>query len=269
MLKTMRIKTAQEVDWLKESAFLVSKTLASIASILKPGVTTLELDRHANTFLRDHGAVPSFFGYNGFPYNICTSVNQAVVHGLPDGTPLGEGDIVSVDIGAYKNGYHGDHAYTFIIGEVADDLLNLVKTTKTALEMGIAEAIQGNRVGDIGYAVQSHVESLGYHVVRDLVGHGLGKDMHEEPDIPNFGRKGLGKILKENLVIAIEPMVNLGTPRVSMAKDGWTILTADGKPSAHFEHDVCVKKGQALVLSDFTIIEKAEKQNLNLNTSYY
>lgn len=265
----MLYKTEEEIELIKESAMLVSKTLASIAGIIKAGVTTLDIDTHANTFIRDHGAVPSFYNYGGFPFNVCASVNEAVVHGFPNGTPLKEGDIISIDVGAYKNGYHGDQAYTFIIGDVSDEVLNLVKITKESLAKGIEKAIHGNRVGDIGYAIQSHIAPHGYGIVKDLVGHGLGKDLHEEPQVPNYGRQGQGKMLKENLVIAIEPMINLGTANVTTADDEWTILTLDGKPSVHFEQDVCVKKGSPIILTDFNIIEQQEKANKNLNSSYY
>lgn len=266
----MLYKTEEEIELIRESAMLVSKTLASLAGIIKPGITTLDLDAYANTFIQDHGATPSFYRYGGFPFHICTSVNNAVVHGFPNKIPLKEGDIVSVDVGAFKNGFHGDQAYTFILGEVPGEILDLVKITKESLAKGIEQAIHGNRIGDIGYAIQSHVEQYGYGVVRELVGHGLGRKLHETPpEIPNYGRAGYGKMLKENLVIAIEPMINLGTADVLTADDGWTILTADGKPAVHFEQDVCVKKGKALILTDFSIIEHKEKANSNLNSSYY
>ena len=266
----MIYKTEDEVALMGESALLVSRTLASLATMIKSGITTLELDAHANTFIRDHGAIPSFYKYGGFSHHICISVNDAVVHGFPNNMPLKEGDLVSVDVGAYKNGFHGDQAYTFILGEVPEETLNLVKVTKESLDKGIEQAIHGNRIGDIGHAIQSHVDYHGYGVVRELVGHGLGKKLHETPpDIPNYGRPGQGKMLKENLVIAIEPMINMGTAAIYTAADKWTILTVDGKPSAHFEHDVCIKKGKALVLTDFGIIEQEEKNNTNLNSSYY
>lgn len=263
----MIYKSEEEVILITESAMLVSKTLAYLASILKPGITTLDLDKYANTFIRDHQAVPSFYKYNGFPANICTSVNDVVVHGLPNNNPLKEGDVVSIDIGAYKNGFHGDQAYTFILGETPEKVMHLVKTTKESLTKGIEKAVHGNRIGDISYAIQSHVEQYGYGVVKELVGHGLGRRLHETPpEIPNYGKQGRGKLLKENLVVAIEPMINLGTDRVYIARDKWTIRTADGEVSAHFEHDVCIKKGTALVLTDFNIIEKEEKNNPNLNS---
>lgn len=265
----MLYKTDDEIELIRESATLVSQTLASLASTIKPGTTTLELDTHANAFIRDHGAVPSFYKYGGFPHNICASVNDAVVHGFPNNVLLKEGDLVSIDVGAYKNGYHGDQAYTFILGEVSEELLNLVKVTKESLKRGIEKAVHGNRIGDIGHAIQSYVEPYGYGVVKNLVGHGLGKKLHEDPQVPNYGRQGQGKVLKENLVLAIEPMINLGTANVFTADDKWTILTADEKPSVHFEQDICVKKDKALVLTDFSIIEEEESNNDNLNTSYY
>lgn len=262
-------KTNEEVELMKISAQLVSNTLAEVAKVLKPGMTTLAIDELANTFILDNGAVPSFHNYNGFPFHIITSVNDVVVHGFPTKEELQDGDIISVDVGTIKNGFHGDHAYTFIIGEVSPEILKLVKTTKDSLYLGIAQAVAGKRMGDIGYAIQSHNENQGYGVVRDLVGHGLGRDMHEDPQVPNYGRKGSGSLLRENLVLAIEPMINMGKKEVYLDEDGWTIRTADGKPSVHFEHDVCVKKGEALILSDYAPIESAEKANVNLNTSYY
>lgn len=262
-------KTTEEIDLMKESCMLVSETLTSLAAIIKPGVSTLELDKHANEFIRDHGAVPSFHNYGGFPFHICASVNNAVVHGFPNSSVLKEGDVVSLDIGAYKNGFHGDQAYTFIIGEVEENILNLVKITKESLTKGIEKAIHGNRTGDIGNAIQSHIEPYGYGIVKDLVGHGLGRNLHEAPNVPNYGRKGQGKMLKENLVMAIEPMINLGVASVFTADDRWTILTADGSPSVHFEQDVCVKRNAPLILTDVGIIEQAEKANSDLNSSYY
>jgi methionyl aminopeptidase len=268
IIKNMSIKTTAEIELMKESALLTSRTLATLAAFIKPGITTLTLDKLANEFIRDHGATPSFYKYNGFPFHICTSVNDAVVHGIPNDIPLQEGDVLSLDAGAYKNGYHGDQAYTFVIGQAPEHILQLVGVTKESLAKGIAKAIHGNRVGDIGYAVQSHAESHGYGVVRALTGHGLGKKLHEKPDVPNFGRQGQGVMLKENLVISIEPMINLQTARVFTGADDWTILTADGQPSAHFEENVCVKKNSPLVLSDFSIIAAAEKANPYLNTGH-
>jgi len=263
-------KTQAEVALMQESALLVSKTLVEVAKVLKAGMTTMDIDKLCAEFILDHKATPSFKDYHGYPHNICASVNDVVVHGFPNKHALKEGDIVSIDFGVILNGWHGDHAYTFIIGEVDESILDLVRITKESLYKGIEKAIIGNRIGDIGFAIQEHTEKKnGYGVVRDLVGHGLGRKLHEDPQVPNYGKRGNGPVLKENLVIAIEPMINMGTKDVFTEKDGWTIKTKDGMPSVHFEHDVCVKKGQALILSDFSIIEVAEKANKNLNSSYY
>lgn len=255
---------------MKEAAFLVSKTLTEVATVLKPGMSTLDIDKLCFEFIKDHKAIPSFYNYRGYPHNICASVNDVVVHGFPNDTSLKEGDIVSIDIGVILNGWHGDHAYTFILGNVSEEVLKLVKVTKESLYKGIEKAIVGNRIGDIAHAIQEHTEKkCGYGVVRELVGHGLGKSLHEDPQVPNYGKRGTGPKLKENLVLAIEPMINLGVKEVITDDDGWTIRTRDGKPSVHFEHDVCIKRNKALILSDFSIIEKAEKANSNLNTSYF
>jgi len=262
-------KTEEEIELMQISALLVSATLAEIAKVLKPGMTTLDLDRIAAEFIADHQSVPSFLNFSGYPHNICTSVNDVVVHGFPNKVPLRDGDIVSVDIGVYKNSFHGDHAYTFILGEIKPEVMKLVKVTKESLYVGIKQAVAGKRVGDISNAIQEYTEKEGYGVVRELVGHGLGRTMHEDPQVPNYGRKGSGIMMKENLVLAIEPMINLGTRHIYTDEDGWTIHTADNLPSVHFEHDVCVKKGEALILSDYAPIERAEKANSNLNSSYY
>jgi methionyl aminopeptidase len=263
-------KTDAEIAMMKESATLVSKTLTEVAKVLKPGMTTLQIDTLCAEFIGDHKAISNFLNYRGYPFTICASVNDVVVHGFPNSTELKEGDIVSIDTGVILNGWHGDHAYTFVLGEVAEDVLQLVRVTKESLYKGIEKAIVNNRVGDIAYAIQEHTEKkYGYGVVRELVGHGIGKNMHEDPQVPNYGKRGSGPKMKENLTLAIEPMINLGTREVYTEDDGWTIRTRDGKPSVHFEHDVCIKKNQALILSDYTIIEAAEKANSNLNTSYY
>ncbi|QEC70296.1 type I methionyl aminopeptidase [Panacibacter ginsenosidivorans] len=264
------IKTEAEVAMMKESAMLVSKTLTEVAKVLKAGMTTLQIDKLCATFVRDHKAIPSFLNYRGYPHSICASVNDVVVHGFPNNEPLKEGDIVSIDMGVILNGWHGDHAYTFIIGEADEAVLKLVRVTKESLYRGIEKAIAGNRVGDISNAIQDYTEKRnGYGVVRELVGHGLGRSMHEDPQVPNYGKRGDGKKLKENMVLAIEPMINMGTKDVYTEDDGWTVRTRDGKPSVHFEHDVCVKKNKALILSDYPIIEAAEQNNPNLNVSYY
>ena len=257
-------KTDEQVELMRISALLVSETLSEIAKILRPGLTTIAIDKLANEFILDNGAVPSFYNYQGFPHHIITSLNDVVVHGFPGKEELKDGDILTVDVGVIKNEYHGDHAYTFVIGDASDEILNLVKTTKESLFVGINEAVVGKRLGDIGFAIQNHNEKQGFSVVRDFVGHGLGKSMHEDPQVPNYGKRGSGLLLKENLVLAIEPMINLGKKDVFIEKDGWTVRTVDGKASVHLEHDVCVKKGKALILSDYTPIEAAEKNNENL-----
>ncbi len=263
-------KTAEEVELIRQSCLLVGDTIAEVAKLIKPGATTLQLDTASEKFIRDNGAVPSFKNYRGFPYASCISVNDAVVHGFPTNNILKEGDVISVDIGVFKNGYHGDSAYTFAIGDVNDDVKQLMRVTKESLYKGIEKAIAGNRVGDIAFAVQEHTERKhGYGVVRELVGHGLGKDLHEDPQVPNYGKRGSGTKLKEGVVIAIEPMINMGKKDVVNDTDGWTVRTKDGKPSAHYEHTVCVKKDKADILSSFTSIEAAEKANENLCSDYY
>jgi methionyl aminopeptidase len=263
-------KTAEEIELMRQSCLLVGDTIAEVAKYIKPGVTTLELDTVAEQFIKSKGAVPSFKNYKGYPYASCISVNDAVVHGFPTKDVLKEGDIISVDIGVYKNGYHGDSAYTFAVGNVKDEVKQLLKITKESLYRGIEKAVAGNRTGDIAHAVQEHTERKhGYGVVRELVGHGLGKDLHEDPQVPNYGKRGSGAKLKEGVVIAIEPMINMGKRNVINDEDGWTIRTQDGKPSAHYEHNVCVKKDKADILSSFAAIEAAEKANENLCSDYY
>lgn len=263
-------KNEQEIGLMRESALLVSTTLSEVAKLLKPGITTMSVDAFIGSFLRDHQAIPSFLNYHGYPFNSCISVNDVVVHGFPGKYELKEGDIVSVDVGVYKNGFHGDHAYTFMIGEPAPEVVQLVKVTKESLYIGIEKAVAGNRVGDISFAIQAHTEKkYGYGVVRELVGHGLGRSMHEDPQVPNYGKRGSGPVMKEGLVMAIEPMINLGKKEVYTDNDGWTVRTSDGKPSVHFEHDVCIRKGKADILSNYTPIEQAEKANPNLFAAYY
>ncbi len=249
-------KTREEIELIRKSSLLVGKTLAEVAKRVKPGVTTLELDKVAEEFICDHGATPSFKGYGGFPNSLCTSVNEAVVHGIPNDTPLYDGDIVSVDCGVYLNEFHGDSAYTFEIGEVKPEVKKLIEVTKECLNKALEVSVSGNRIGDIGFAVQQHAESNQYGVVRDLVGHGLGRSLHEKPEVPNYGKRGRGYKMKEGLVLAIEPMINMGTKDVMQLKDGWTIVTRDSKPSAHFEHDVAIMKGKVEVLSTFEYIEE-------------
>ena len=262
-------KNKVEIELMRTSALLVSDTLAVVAAVIKPGITTMQLDKIAEEFIRDNKATASFKGYHGFPFACCISVNDAVVHGFPTNKELISGDIISVDVGVFKNGFHGDSAYTFGVGEISDEAKKLMRVTKESLYKGIEKAIIGNRVGDIAFAIQDYTEKqYGYGVVRDLVGHGLGRNLHEEPQVPNFGKRGTGAKLREGLVIAIEPMINLGTKDVFHDKDGWTIRTADGKPAAHYEHDICIKKGKADILSSFTPIEAAEKANAELCSDY-
>jgi methionyl aminopeptidase len=263
-------KTTQEVELMRESALLVGKAIAEVAKLIKPGVSTAYLDKVADEFIRDNKATPSFKNFKGYPYASCMSVNDAVVHGFPSNTELKDGDVVSVDIGVYKNAFHGDSAYTLAIGDPGPEILQLMKVTRESLFKGIEKATAGSRVGDIGFAVQDYCEKqFKYGVVRELVGHGLGRNLHEDPQIPNFGKRGSGAKLQEGMVIAIEPMVNLGVKDVWYDKDGWTVRTKDGKVSAHYEHTVCVKKGNADMLSSFEEVEKAERNNEYLNSSYY
>ena len=250
------LKTDEEVGFLRESNLLVSKTLAEIAHHIKPGITTLFLDELAEEFIRDHSAVPAFKGYGGFPNTLCTSVNDEVVHGIPSDYALRDGDIISVDCGVILNGFYGDSAFTFPVGEVKPEILRLLEYTRASLEAGVAQAVAGNRVGDISHAVQTKAEGGGYSVVRTLVGHGIGKHLHEGPEVPNFGRRGSGTRLERNLVICIEPMINMGTKNTRTDGDGWTVRTGDGKPSAHFEYAVAVREGSADLLSTFEYIEK-------------
>lgn len=251
------LKTEEEIELLRENNLLVSATLAEVGKHIKPGVTTLELDRIAEEFIRSHGAVPGFLGYGGFPNTLCVSVNQQVVHGIPSDYALREGDIVSVDCGTILKGFYGDSAYTFGVGEITEQNQQLLTVTKEALLKGVEQAVAGNRVGDISAAVQAHAEKYGYGVVRELVGHGLGRDMHEDPEVPNYGARGRGPLLKEGMVICIEPMINMGRKEVVFERDGWTVRTRDNKPSAHFEYAVAIRKGGADVLTDFGIIEEA------------
>lgn len=252
----LRPKTSEEIDLLRINGELVSKTLAEVGRNVAPGVSTKQLDRVAETFIRDHGAVPNFLGYDGFPSSICTSVNDVVVHGFPSDYTLKEGDIVSVDLGTFYRGYNGDSAYTFPVGEVSAEVRKLLDVTKESLYRGIAAAVAGNRVGDIGHAVQSYAESFGFGVVRELEGHGIGKDMHENPGVPNYGRQGHGPKLIDGMVICIEPMINAGNRGVYLAKNGWAVHTADHKPAAHYELTVVVRHGKAEQLSTFDYIEK-------------
>ena len=254
----VRPKTEEEIALMRENAILVSKTLAEVGKIVAPGVTTLELNRVAETFIRDNGAIPSFLGYEGFPAALCISVNDVVVHGFPSSYVLKEGDIVSVDCGTLYKGYNGDSAYTFPVGEVDAETRKLLEVTKESLYKGIEKAVHGNRIGDIGYAVQSYAESFGFSVVRELEGHGIGREMHENPGVPNFGRPGRGPRLVDGMTICIEPMINAGTRGVYIAKNGWEVHTADHRNSAHFELTVVVRKDVPEVLSTFDFIEKPD-----------
>lgn len=263
-------KSKAEIELIRESSLLVSKTLALVATLIKPGITTMQLDKVAFEFISDNKAVPSFKGYKGFPYTCCISVNDAIVHGFPTNEALKEGDVVSIDVGVYKNGFHGDSAYTFAIAGVDDEVKKLLAVTKASLNKGIEKATHGGRVGDIAYAIQEYTERQHkYGVVRELVGHGLGKQLHEEPQVPNYGKRGTGAKLKEGMVIAIEPMINMGTKDIITDDDEWTIRTADGKPAAHYEHTICIQKGKADILSSFAEIEAAEKANEMLCSEYW
>ena len=254
-------KSNEEVELVRISSLLVGKTLAEIAKAIKPGITTLQLDTIAEQYIRDNGGVPSFKGYNGFPATLCVSVNSVVVHGIPGETILKDGDIVSVDCGVYKNGYHGDSAYTFAIGNVKPEVLKLLKVTKECLYLGIEAAVTGKRLGDISYSIQEHAEKNRYSVVRELVGHGVGRKLHESPEVPNYGKRGSGPVLQDGLVIAIEPMINMGKKAIKTERDGWTIRTLDNQPSAHFEHTIALVQGKADILSSFKYIEEVLNTN--------
>ena len=256
------VLTDAQIDLIRESSLTTSRVLAEIAAEIKPGITGNELDAIAHERITAAGGTPSFLGFGGFPKSVCISVNEAVVHGIPDDTPLQPGDVVSIDCGVHLNGFHGDQAYSFLLAGGTDEVRALLEVTRASLLAAIDQAVVGNRVGDIGHAVQQMCErEHGYGVVRELVGHGLGTELHDAPEIPNYGRRGAGSKLTENMCIAIEPMVNLGTRKVVTRPDGWTIATRDGKPSAHFEHDVVVKRGEAIVLTDFGIIDEAVAAN--------
>ena len=262
------LKTEEEIELLRKSNQLVGMTLAEVAKLIEPGVTTLQLDKVAEEFIRDHGAEPTFKGFPNhlgqpFPGSLCTSVNEVVVHGIPNNTPLKDGDIVSVDCGTFMNGFCGDSAYTFCVGEVADEIKHLLDVTKEALYKGIEQAVHGRRLGDIGFAVQNCAENAGYSVVREFVGHGIGKEMHEEPQVPNYGSRGKGKQLKKGMCIAIEPMITLGDRAIGIENDGWTVRTLDGKPAAHFEHTVAIGSDSADILSSFDYVEEVLRNKRN------
>lgn len=254
--KVIILKTGEEIEFMRGANRLVGMTLGELSKHIRPGITTLELDRIAEEFIRDHGAVPTFLGYGGFPNSICTSINENVVHGIPNNKPLQEGDIVSVDCGTKLRGFCGDSAYTFCVGEVSEEVKDLLRTTKEALYKGIEQAKEGNRIGDISAAIQTYCEKHGYSVVRELVGHGIGREMHEAPEVPNYGRRGIGPLIKNGLCIAIEPMINMGGKKVIFENDGWTVRTKDRKPSAHFEHTIAIRNGKADILSTFEFIQE-------------
>ena len=256
-MKTLNLKSLEEIELIRESALIVSKTLGMLAAEIKPGITTIKLDKLAESFIRDHGAAPGFLGLYDFPNTLCVSPNNQVVHGIPNDTPLIDGDIISIDCGALKDKFYGDHAYTFAVGEISQETKKLLKVTKASLYEGIRAFKKNNRVGDVGYAVQNYCESFGYGVVRELVGHGLGRVMHEEPEMPNYGKRGRGKKFVDGMVVAIEPMINMGTHRIKYHSDGWTITTKDNLPSAHFEHNVALVNGKPELLSTFDYINQA------------
>ena len=251
------LKSDEEIELLRISNQIVAKTLAELAKLIQPGVSTEQLDKVAYEFIKDNGAVPGFLGYSGYPKSICTSVNEQVVHGIPNEKVfLEDGDIISVDCGVYKNGFHGDSAYTFCVGDVKPEIVDLLRTTKESLYKGIEQSQEGRRLGDVGNAIQSHCEARGYSVVREMIGHGVGRNLHEAPEVPNYGRKGNGIMLKSGMTIALEPMINMGSRNLVFEKDGWTTRTIDRKPSAHFEHSIAIRRGKADILSSFEYIEQ-------------
>lgn len=250
------LKTDEEIELLRAANLIVARTLAEVAKVIAPGVTTLKLDAVAEEYIRSQGAVPGFKGYGGFPGTLCVSVNENVVHGIPSNYALREGDIVSVDCGAVKDGYNGDSTYTFCVGEVDEEVKRLLRTTKESLYIGIEHAVEGNRIGDIGHAIQEYCEKRGYGVVREMCGHGVGRKLHEDPDVPNYGRRGTGPLIKNGMVIAIEPMINMGSKNIVIERDGWTTRTKDRKPSAHYEHTIAIHHGKPDILSSFQYVEE-------------
>src|SRR6201996_8841471 len=262
-MSKINYKSVEEIELIRESSLLLSKTLGEIAKVIGPGVKTITLDKLAETYIRDNGGVPAFLNYHGFPYSLCISLNDQVVHGFPGKHVLIEGDLVSVDCGVILNKYYGDSAFTFAIGEVSDTVKTLMRVTRECLDLGVEKAVVGMRIGDIGYAVQEHAEKHGFGVVKELVGHGVGLHLHEKPEVPNYGKRGSGTKLEEGMVIAIEPMINAGRAGVKFWNDGWTVSTVDKKPSAHYEHTIAVNKGKADILSTFSYIEEVLKEKVN------
>lgn len=259
-MSRINYKSVEEIELIRESSLLVSKTLGEIAKVIRPGIKTIELNKLAETFIRDNGGIPAFLNYHGFPYSLCISLNDQVVHGFPGEHVLVDGDLVSVDCGVVLNKYYGDSAFTFAIGEVSDTVKTLMRVTRESLDKGVEKAVAGMRVGDIGYAVQEHAEKYRFGVVKELVGHGVGLQLHEKPEVPNYGKRGSGTKLEEGMVIAIEPMINAGRAGVKFWDDGWTVSTVDGKPSAHYEHTVAIKKGKADILSTFSYVDDVLKE---------
>jgi methionyl aminopeptidase len=263
-MSKINYKSVEEIELIRESSLLVSKTLGEIAKVIAPGVKTIEVNKLAETFIRDNGGIPAFLNYHGFPYALCISMNDQVVHGFPGQRFLVEGDLVSVDCGVILNKYIGDSAYTFAVGEVSDSVRTLMRVTMECLDLGVEKAVAGMRIGDIGYAVQEHAEKYGFGVVKELVGHGVGLQLHEKPEVPNYGKRGSGVKLEEGMVIAIEPMINAGKARVKFWDDGWTVSTIDGKPSAHYEHTVAIKKGKPEILSTFSFVDDVLKEKIKI-----
>src|SRR3569833_2225938 len=263
-MSKIHYKSVEEIELIRESSLLVSKTLGEIAKVIRPGIKTIELNKLAETFIRDNGGVPAFLNYNGFPYSLCISPYDQVVHGFPNKRELVDGDMVAVDCGVTLYKYIGDSAFTFAIGEVSDEVKRLMRVTRECLDLGVEKAVAGMRVGDIGYAVQEHAEKHGYGVVKELVGHGVGTHLHEKPEVPNYGKRGSGTKLEEGMVIAIEPMINAGKARVKFWDDGWTVSTIDGKPSAHYEHTVAINKGKADILTTFSYVDEVMKEKVSI-----
>lgn len=255
------LKSSEEIELVRKSSLLVGKTLAEVARNLRPGVSTAALDRIAEDFILANGGVPSFKGYHGYRHTLCISVNEEVVHGIPGERIIKDGDVVSVDCGVFMNGYHGDSAYTFPVGNVSEDIMQLLRVTRECLYKGIAKAKAGNRIGDMAAAIQEYAEVNGYGVVRELVGHGIGRNLHEKPEVPNYGKKGSGPVLKPGMTLAVEPMINRGTRQIKQLGDGWTVITQDRKPAAHFEHTIAITEGDADILSSFRLIEEAIREN--------